>query len=97
MHRGGCTGGHGGLFRCISHDKGVDDLKQSVEAIGNKDVLAYPYGDVTANVLSITKEVGFKIGVTTKYGRAKKGMDKLQLPRVRVSKSTKIAGFKASL
>ncbi len=97
MHRGGCTGGHGGLFRCIQHDKGVQDLRQSIQIVGNSDVLAYPYGDVTENVLSITKEAGFTIGVTTKYGRAKKGMDKLQLPRVRISKSTKLAGFISAL
>lgn len=97
MHRGGCTGGHGGLFRCISHEKGVADLKSSIQVIGNNDVIAYPYGDVTANTLSITKEAGFKIGVTTRYGRAKKGMDKLMLPRVRMSKNISLNGFINSL
>lgn len=97
MHRGGCTGGHGGLFRCISHDKGVADLTKSIQVIGNNDVIAYPYGDVTENTLSITKEAGFKVGVTTRYGRAKKGMDRLQLPRVRMSKNISLTGFINSL
>ena len=97
MHKAGCTGGRGGLFRCISHDKGVADLKESIRITGSNDVIAYPFGDITANTLSITKDAGFKIGVTIKYGRAKKGMDKLQLPRVRVSKGTSINSFIGSL
>jgi len=94
MHRGGCSGGHGGLFRCINHDKGVADLKKSVQILGKQDVIAYPYGDVTDNTLSITKEAGFKVGVTTVNARAKKGMDKLQLPRVRMSRGVSLSTFK---
>ncbi len=97
MHRGGCTGGHGGLFRCINHDKGVEDLQKSIQVTGSSDALAYPYGDVTENVLSITKEAGFKVAVTTRYGRAKKGMDPLQLPRIRMSINTSLTAFKNSL
>ena len=97
MHRGGCTGGHGGLFRCIAHDKGVADLKKSIEIIGSNDAIAYPYGDVTDNTLSITREAGFKVGVTTVNQKAKKGMDRLQLPRVRMSRGLSLAGFKAAI
>lgn len=97
MHRGGCTGGHGGLFRCIDYQKGLDDLKQSQLITGSSDALAYPYGDVTPNVLSITRASGFKVAVTTSYGRAKKGMDRLQLPRVRISRGISLQGFKSSL
>ncbi len=94
MHHGGCKGGHGGLFRCINHDKGVADLNKSIQILGKKDVIAYPYGDVTDNTLSITKEAGFKVGVTTVNARAKKGMDKLQLPRVRMSRGVSLSTFK---
>ncbi len=97
MHRGGCTGGHGGLFRCISYDKGLADLKASQAVTGSSDALAYPYGDVTPNVLAITRASGFKVAVTTKYGKAQKGMDKLQLPRIRMNRGTSLAGFKASI
>lgn len=97
MHRGGCTGGHGGLFRCIDYQKGLDDLKQSQLITGSSDALAYPYGDVTPNVLSITRASGFKVAVTTSYGKAKKGMDRLQLPRVRISRGISLQGFKSSL
>ena len=97
MHRGGCSGGHGGLFRCISHDQGVADLKKSIEILGSNDVIAYPYGDVTDNTLSITREAGFKVGVTTVNQKAKKGMNRLQLPRVRMSRGISLAGFKAAI
>lgn len=97
MHHGGCTGGHGGLFRCIAHDKGVADLNKSIQILGSKDAIAYPYGDVTDNTLSITKEVGFKVGVTTVNAKARKGMDKLQLPRVRMSRGVSLNTFKGML
>ncbi len=94
MHTGGCSGGRGGLFRCIDYEKGIEDLNTSIDILGSRDALAYPFGDITDNTLKITKEVNFKVGVTIKYGRAKKGMDPLQLPRVRMSKGTSIESFK---
>lgn len=97
MHQGGCAGGRGGLFRCIAHDKGVADLKKSAEIVGSNDAIAYPFGDVTDNVLSITKDAGFKVGVTIKYGKAKPGMDRYQLPRIRMYKGMSLSGFKNSI
>lgn len=97
MHKGGCSGGHGGLFRCISYEKGLADLNKSISILGTSDALAYPYGDVTDRTLEITKASSFKVAVTTKYGKAKKGMDKLRLPRVRMSKGVTIKDFVASL
>lgn len=93
MHRAGCTGGRGGLFRCISYSDGINDLKESISILNSSDAIAYPFGDITDNSLKITKDVGFKIGVTIKYGRAKKGMDPLQLPRVRMLKDVSLNGF----
>ncbi len=93
MHKAGCTGGRGGLFRCISYSKGISDLKESITILNSSDAIAYPFGDINDNSLKITKDVGFKIGVTIKYGRAKKGMDPLQLPRVRMLKDTSLNGF----
>ena len=55
--------------------------------------MAYPYGDVTDNVLKITKASGIKLAFTTKYGKVYKGMDKLQLPRVRMSRGVSLKGF----
>ncbi len=97
MHQGGCKGGHGGLFRCISPEKGLEDLKKSISILGSSDAIAYPYGDVTQNVLSITKKAGFKVGVTTNWGKAKKGMDRYQLPRIRMYKGMSLNTFKSYL
>jgi len=93
MHQGGCKGGRGGLFRCVDHKKGVADLKKSIEIVGHNDAIAYPFGDVTDNVISITKDAGFKVGVTIKYGKAKPGMDRYQLPRIRMYKGISLSGF----
>ena len=93
MHRGGCSGGHGGLFRCISYEKGLADLNQSISILQTSDALAYPYGDVTSSTLKIMKASKFKLAFTTKYGKVYKGMDKLQLPRVRISKGISLKGF----
>lgn len=97
MHRKGCTGGQNGIFRCINYDLGLEDLNKSIEILGSNDVIAYPYGDVTNNVLAITKAANFKVGVTTRYGKAKKGMDRYQLPRVRMYKGMSFEKFKQSL
>lgn len=95
MHQGGCSGGHGGLFRCINYEKGLKDLTTSINILGKSDAIAYPYGDVTENVLKITKAANFKIGVTTKWGQAKKGADPYQLPRIRMSKGMSLSSFKS--
>ena len=97
MHQGGCSGGHGGLFRCINYDKGLADLQSSIDYLGTNDAIAYPYGDVTKNVLKITEAANFKIGVTTKWGYAKKGADPLQLPRIRMYKSMALSTFKSNV
>ncbi len=94
MHRGGCTGGHGGIFQCINYSEGLDDLKKSIEQLGSSDALAYPYGDINDNTKKITKDAGFKVAFTTKYGYVKPGMDPLELPRVRMSKGVTLKAFK---
>ncbi len=94
MHRGGCKDqGHGGIFNCISYEEGIADLKKSIEVIGDNKAIAYPYGDVNNNIKKITKDAGFQLGFTTVGGRIKPGMDKLALPRVRISGGISIEEF----
>lgn len=93
MHQGGCSGGHGGLFRCISYDKGLADLNKSTAIVESKSAIAYPFGDLTDNVLKITKDAGIKLGFTTEYGQVYKGMNKLKLPRVRINRGTPLNSF----
>lgn len=91
MHQITCDGY--GKFTCISHNEGLADLQTSVQIVGNNEVLAYPFGHVNEQVIAITKEAGFKIGLTTVSGKAKKGMDPYLLPRVRVYKGEALETF----
>lgn len=84
MHTGGCEGGHGGALRCVAHDEGVADTKKSFDILGGGFVYCYPYGDVTDSALQIMKDSGVRMAFTTNYGKIEPGMDKLQLPRVRI-------------
>lgn len=82
-----------GKFTCINHDEGLKDLQTSISIVGSNDVLAYPFGHVNEQVLAITKEAGFKAGVTTVFGKAKKGMDPYLLPRIRVIRGESLQTF----
>lgn len=84
MHTGGCEGGHGGALRCVAHDEGVADTKKAFSILGGGFVYCYPYGDVTDSALEIMKDSGVRMAFTTNYGKIEPGMDKLQLPRVRI-------------
>ena len=98
MHTGGCSGmNHGAYIQCIDYQAGVNDLKTSKEALGNSDSLAYPCGDYNDHAKSIMKEAGFTLGFSTEFGKVKKGMDKLSLPRVRVSDGNSLDYFIGNL
>ena len=97
MHTGGCEGGHGGALRCVAHDEGVADTEKSFSIIGGGNVYCYPYGDVTDSALQIMKDAGVHMAFTTNYGKIEPGMDKLQLPRVRIFGDADIQQFIYSL
>ena len=100
MHKGGCPQGHGGLFNCISHDAGVQDMTKSktdLEQINKVYTVAYPFGDVNENVKTITKDAGFSLGFTTQFGKVRPHMDKLELPRIRVNNGVSLANFAKNL
>ena len=90
MHQGGCSGG---LIKCISYEEGMADLKQSIEIVGSKKAIAYPFGDYNDHAIKMLKDTGIKLAFTTAYGKVYKGMDKLKLPRVRMNKGTSLNGF----
>ena len=97
MHTGGCEGGHGGALRCVGHDEGVADTEKSFSILGGGNVYCYPYGDVTESALQIMKAAGVHMAFTTNYGKIEPGMDKLQLPRVRIFGDADIQQFIYSL
>ena len=93
MHRGGCSTGQGGLMRCIDYNKGYEDLMAAERIIGNSKVFCYPFGDYNDQTTKLLEAAGYKLAVTTKYGRAKVGTDKLHIPRIRITSSTGLNGF----
>lgn len=98
MHHGGGTYGHGGIFPALSIDKGVDDLKTSIEKLGGKArVLAYPYGDCTDKTKEAAQKAGMMLAFTTVNKKVKPGMNRYELPRVRMYAEITLKGFANSL
>lgn len=98
MHRAGGNIGHGGIFTALSLEESTQDLKNSIEKLGgNSGALAYPYGDCTERTKQAAEKAGFKVAFTTVYNKVKPGMDKYELPRVRMSRDITLNGFKNSI
>ena len=98
MHHGGGTYGHGGIFPVLSLEKSVADLKKSIEKLGgNADVLAYPYGDCTERTKVAAEKAGMILAFTTVNKKVTPGMNKYELPRVRISGEITLKGFSNSI
>jgi peptidoglycan/xylan/chitin deacetylase (PgdA/CDA1 family) len=97
MHRGLCSTGHGGIFQCISYDEGYNDLMVSINILGSNEVFCYPFGDYSNSAIQLLKDVGFKLAFTTQYGKVKPGMNKLLLPRIRISSNLSMTNFIKSI
>jgi peptidoglycan/xylan/chitin deacetylase (PgdA/CDA1 family) len=48
------------------------------------DVLCYPYGNYNAEIVRIAQDVGYKMAVTTNFGRVRQNDKPLELPRISV-------------
>lgn len=98
MHQGGCSGmGHGGRLMCVNYDEGVQDTIQSFEYVDNGFVYCYPFGDVNENGKNIIRDAGAKLAFTTEFGKISKGMDMLELPRIRVTGGAGIGQYMSHL
>ena len=98
MHHGGGNYGHGGIFPALPIDKSVNDLKTSIEKLGgDANVLAYPYGDCTERTKEAAKQAGMILAFTTVNKKIKPGMNKYELPRVRISGEITLKGFANSI
>lgn len=83
MHQTGkCSGGQGGLFKCISYEQGMEDLKKSRDILNGSTYLAYPFGEYTNESIKMLKDSGFTMALTTNYGKAKVGDDPYLVPRI---------------
>ncbi len=97
LHEGGCNLGKGGLLQCIDVEEGVKDTIQSLEYVDGGFAYCYPLGDHGGNAIEIMQKSGVRLAFTTKPGLVEQGMDKLRLPRVRVSGGTALESFKERL
>ncbi len=64
------------LLRCKGDLE--DRLRQPV------DVICYPYGSVNDAVAGVSREIGYKMGLTTQFGRVRQDDDPMLLPRVAI-------------
>lgn len=101
MHRGsaGDVGfpGKWGIMQIMPVQEGVADLTTSQEILGGSQYFAYPFGNFGGNSKEILAQAGFRMAFTTQYGAVRRGYDLYELPRLRVSGSLDISGFKALL
>lgn len=95
MHQQGNVSGHRGIMAQMSEKEIIEDLQKEQEVIQNNEAFAYPYGDYTDTAKKAIKKHGIDCAFTTEYGKVKRGMDKMQLPRVRVMGDIKFDYWKS--
>lgn len=95
MHRAGSDGN--GRFLTMTNEEASEDLLTSKELLGVGDVFCYPYGHNSDFTEQILEDTGYKLAFTTDYGRLYPNMDKLSLPRVRMSAGDGLNSFKTKV
>lgn len=95
MHEAGANGK--GRFVNYSYEQGLEDVKASAEVTGASDAFCYPFGHFNDIAKKVLKDAGYRLAFTTKGGRVKPGQDKLELPRVRMSKGISLKSFISSV
>ena len=92
MHKGGSNGK--GVMLSWEYDKIKGDLELSSNVLGNANIFCYPFGQYNSSLFQVLKDTGYKLAFTTQGGRVKKGAEKFELPRVRISAETSLSAFK---
>jgi len=95
MHRAGTDGN--GRFLTLSYEEAYEDLATSKEIVGSGAVFCYPYGHYSDFTKTVLNDAGYKLAVTTEYGRVYPNMDKLSLPRVRMSAPEGMVSFQSKV
>jgi len=91
MHIHGANGQ--GLFLTIDYEAARRDLGTVYEILGVNEVFCYPYGHYNDFTRSVLTDAGFRMAFTTVYDRVHPHMDKLTLPRIRVSDGESLTSF----
>lgn len=95
MHRAGSDGN--GRFLTMTSEEAGEDLLTSKEILGVGDVFCYPYGHYSDFTEEVLAECGYKLAFTTEFGRVYPNMDKLALPRVRMSAGDGLNSYKTKV
>lgn len=95
LHNRGCKGDMNGDMMCKKESYILNDLTLSRKKLGdNPKVFAYPYGHYKDESFDEVKKSGFDLAFTINYGKVKKGMNKLKLPRIRINRTTTLTQYK---
>ena len=95
LHQAGQNGK--GLLVNLSYEKAREDIKTSVDFLGSKEAFCYPFGHYNSTSKQVLKDIGYKVAFTTNGGKVQKGMDVLELPRVRILRDDSLSGFMAKV
>ena len=73
-----------GVFTTKTYEEALQDIKTSIKDLGGDSVIAfaYPFGHYNEQCKKVLTDAGIQVAVTTKGGRAYKGADKLEVPRI---------------
>lgn len=95
LHQAGQNGK--GLLVNLSYEKAREDIETSVDFLGSKEAFCYPFGHYNSTSKQVLKDIGYKVAFTTNGGKVQKGMDALELPRVRILRDDSLSGFMAKV
>jgi peptidoglycan/xylan/chitin deacetylase (PgdA/CDA1 family) len=89
-------------LRTISPDRLWDELAGSRAVIEAElgaapDVLSYPSGRFTAKIAKLASTAGYRMAVTTRWGRTVRAAGMLEMPRMRVLAHLSVAAFQLEL
>ena len=98
---GSHTKGHPDLLT-VSPDRLWDELAGSRSVIEAQlgtapDVLAYPSGRFSAKIAELAQKAGYRMAVTTRWGRTVRAARMLEMPRMRVLSYPSVAAFELEL
>ena len=86
-----------GAVMCTQYEDIFNDIKTSIEKVGNTYSFAYPFGHYNDDTIEALKANGIKLAFTINNGKVKRKDNKYKLPRVRISKDTSINKYKELL
>ena len=98
---GSHTKGHPDL-RTVSPARLWDELAGSWAVIAAQlgvapDVLSYPAGKFSAKIVQLAQKAGYRMAVTTRWGRTIRAKSMLELPRMRVLSHMSLLSFELEL